>query len=1209
MVQGSNGTIDNSDQVHGRYFWIALRDSNTRFEVPFKSTITTAGLVNQGVVVSGSGNGNTGVAPRSPHNNNPQIHQLGGQRGHQGQQGYSNRGQPYYRRLHHHDRDPYDRNSGNTVEPHHSIAGPVVCNNNQQQPGAAKQSSGPGSSKVTNNNGVSGTHRWVPPSRRGNVEQQQDRQSYGGQPSRHPKYSYPSAQSNNSARLRALEENRNNAFKRIRGILNKLTPEKFDKLINEILSVDLSSTDILKGVIILIFEKALYEPKYSSMYAQLCKRLDEKSPVDSAKKITIFRYHLLNQCKEEFENRSKANLTFDHGYEPTEEELEMQFVAKRKMLGNIKFVGELGKLQIVQDRILHKCCEALVLGWKSKPLSEQAEDLECLCHLMKTCGKILDTPEGKYRMDQYFERMDQVIDSEKMPLRIRFMVQDVVEMRRNKWLPRRVGRDPERGPRPIQQVREDAARDGFIYLPQEEEPPKKITQASDLMHPFEEVFKKQQDDFFGSGFGGLSGGGPTTSTSSYLTGGYFGSGSMVGGYDDSDIGDEPSSSVSHSAKMSSPSPAPRSIREPQLEKPRFIDDEPDINDNDDKSLVMRRDSSQSGSGDAPSSASQANYPRERSYDSRSLNRRGGGHFHKVGYGEDKHAAPPDFGDRYSANRTRGRHYGGDYDNRGGRGGYHGGRGGSRYENNYRNNGQHGGGPRFHRSDVGFIGDPGHQNRFQERQEEPNLNSLPPRFNKRMPQTNHQQQFSHSPLSGSKDMELSLRPSAGSMLFKPKTPSLLPKSAMGRSEASTRGNHSPIIGQAPFAGKIMTQKEPTIVVKQGSLDKGKKEKKAAAVKGPTKTVVLEKVNSIVNEMVQKGDTTSALESWVDDDSIPSKFVIDAVGQLFLNMAKQESEGSKALIKTFIKKLVDANATNATQVQESFSKVLYIIDKELSKDTANEALVAENVADFAAWNIEEGFDTLKGVSDAICQVAPRCKALKGTFLKVLAILCGAYGNNKVKSLFDESNIKILDHVDENVKTDSQLAESLDGYDLSFLLPLLSIRQEMKNHLKSGGNAETLMSWIIDNVQADFHCQSEFIASVYSVVLNHIYENSTGKSGADKNAQPDKGSTELEKELMGTFKNVLRHFVAKKSSMQLTAVYALHVYCFEQDFPKGLLLRTFVNCYEMDILDEHAFLQWREDVNDKYPGKGKALFQVNSWLTWLEEAESEEEEDDDE
>ena len=94
-----------------------------------------------------------------------------------------------------------------------------------------------------------------------------------------------------------------------------------------------------------------------------------------------------------------------------------------------------------------------MLGWKNKPLSEQTEDLECLCHLMRTCGRILDSSNGKFRMDQYFERMDQVIESEKMPVRIRFMVQDIVDLRRNKWATRRAGKDMERGPRTIQQVR------------------------------------------------------------------------------------------------------------------------------------------------------------------------------------------------------------------------------------------------------------------------------------------------------------------------------------------------------------------------------------------------------------------------------------------------------------------------------------------------------------------------------------------------------------------------------------------------------------------------------------------------------------------------------------------------------------------------------------------------------------------------------------
>ena len=42
---------------------------------------------------------------------------------------------------------------------------------------------------------------------------------------------------------------------------------------------------------------------------------------------------------------------------------------------------------------------------------------------MKTCGRILDTPKGKLRMDQYIERLEQTIDNPQMPLRIRFMLQ------------------------------------------------------------------------------------------------------------------------------------------------------------------------------------------------------------------------------------------------------------------------------------------------------------------------------------------------------------------------------------------------------------------------------------------------------------------------------------------------------------------------------------------------------------------------------------------------------------------------------------------------------------------------------------------------------------------------------------------------------------------------------------------------------------------
>lgn len=66
--------------------------------------------------------------------------------------------------------------------------------------------------------------------------------------------------------------------------------------------------------------------------------------------------------------------------------------------------------------ILHKCCEELVKKTK-------AEDLECLSQIMRTCGHLLDNDKGKYLMDQYFSRMKELSLCDKLPARIRFMLQ------------------------------------------------------------------------------------------------------------------------------------------------------------------------------------------------------------------------------------------------------------------------------------------------------------------------------------------------------------------------------------------------------------------------------------------------------------------------------------------------------------------------------------------------------------------------------------------------------------------------------------------------------------------------------------------------------------------------------------------------------------------------------------------------------------------
>lgn len=47
-----------------------------------------------------------------------------------------------------------------------------------------------------------------------------------------------------------------------------------------------------------------------------------------------------------------------------------------------------------------------------------------------------------------------------------------------------------------------------------------------------------------------------------------------------------------------------------------------------------------------------------------------------------------------------------------------------------------------------------------------------------------------------------------------------------------------------------------------------------------------------------------------------------------------------------------------------------------------------------------------------------------------------------------------------------------------------------------------------------------------------------------------------------------------------------------------------HEFDIVEPETFNIWHTEVNDVHPGKGKALFQVNAWLEWLNTIESESE-----
>merc|ERR1719424_1528327 len=386
------------------------------------------------------------------------------------------------------------------------------------------------------------------------------------------------------------------SLNKLTSILNKMTPQNFEKLSDQLCCLEMTSSEMLRSVIGVIFDKAVDEPHFAVIYAALCVRLaeatrvwpfirvvkDESSgswswvadlEVDTSKlhplpnmasvelllnssdaapaeigvgqlqlqpsdcflkssklvccyfadqrpgvvfaviqdaKISLFgmgtsklfgkfstkeeaeqdamkkasfKRLLLNQCQEEFERNVRscggaaaleaaardakakakqeaiegARLAAEHGTTPKEvpDELELEVWAmklKRRMLGNVKFIGELFKQHLLKEKIMHECIKLLLGSLDNPDIVPDDESIEAAAKLFLTIGKQLESPaSSKAKLDAYCKRLSVLSkDKKKLAARTRFMLQDLLECRRNGWKERQAKDGPHKiGKQPV----------------------------------------------------------------------------------------------------------------------------------------------------------------------------------------------------------------------------------------------------------------------------------------------------------------------------------------------------------------------------------------------------------------------------------------------------------------------------------------------------------------------------------------------------------------------------------------------------------------------------------------------------------------------------------------------------------------------------------------------------------------------------------------
>jgi len=211
----------------------------------------------------------------------------------------------------------------------------------------------------------------------------------------------------------------------INSILNKLTPEKFDTLVKRFQEeVPINDLKSLKEVVNCVFEKALSEASFCPTYATFCNTLskanvgkNEQPFMENGQKQT-FKRILLNQCQHEFESHAMS----------TDEEKSVRDAKKKRLLGTIRFIGELYIRKMATGRIIKECLSTLLGDYP------HAKDLEALCKLLETCGKYIDGSDPRL-LNSYFATLKQwsTDKSFDLDMRIRFKLKDVIELRQKKW--------------------------------------------------------------------------------------------------------------------------------------------------------------------------------------------------------------------------------------------------------------------------------------------------------------------------------------------------------------------------------------------------------------------------------------------------------------------------------------------------------------------------------------------------------------------------------------------------------------------------------------------------------------------------------------------------------------------------------------------------------------------------------------------------------
>ncbi|KAL5235219.1 hypothetical protein ACI65C_002629 [Semiaphis heraclei] len=233
-----------------------------------------------------------------------------------------------------------------------------------------------------------------------------------------------------------LESSRHELIKSIQLILNEMSPNNIPSIIERFRALPINNMYCLEKIVDLVFEKAIEEQRFAHLCSHVCSAMQSVQVSFYDGITTSFKKLIISKCQNLFELDKAEKLTEIKWCQDPEKKKELQLEfeenerrLRKRSVGNCRFIGELFKQKILTPNIMLYCIVNLVTKHVEEPL-------ECLCNLLKTVGKEL---ELSYNLNDTFDKLKALTSRDmksKISSRIKFMIQDVIDLRRDKWIPR-----------------------------------------------------------------------------------------------------------------------------------------------------------------------------------------------------------------------------------------------------------------------------------------------------------------------------------------------------------------------------------------------------------------------------------------------------------------------------------------------------------------------------------------------------------------------------------------------------------------------------------------------------------------------------------------------------------------------------------------------------------------------------------------------------